>query len=366
MAEQPPHFMGVHTPSPEEIKTAKALYVERIGTSQWRKLDFLSEPAQSYRTACAIVADRSDDLERLLQTQFKIDIGKPAPPTPVRDILLKLLLGTSTADSVEIWARPLRFYPHRELVEFRFSTAKGKFPLRFVCLDRMHWDATPVIAVPLTRSSQPIHTINAFVARNARRHFLDVTATDGRVEDYIKFFCSHVGSEDGYFQIVESCKDFLQRSGDELPDANAIYGPNGEAVFIWLSDDAVKGVTGSEQQQPEPTPEPKSTPESKPKPKPVSLDTLMPMILPVTRIGRAVDGEEKDKDKDKDKDTAFFAATVIQADVFFNAVFEVSRDGMVDMVGDFAKFDSRPLSLMAVRDPRRAQRMLKRAFGFGD
>jgi hypothetical protein len=349
VAEQVLYSAGVQPPSPEETKIAEALYVERIKTSQWRKLDFQSESAQGYRIACAIVGDRSDALERLLHTEFQIKTGKRAPPTPVRDVLRKLLLGTSTDGSVEIWARPLRFYPHRELVEFRFTTATGVFPLRFVCVDRAYWDVTPVIAVPMTRSSPPIHEINAFQSRAAADlQFLDVAATDGRVEDYIKFFCAHVGSEDGYFQVVENRKDFLQQTGDELPDADAIYGPNGEAVFIWLNDSAVKAITGSEGQEPES------------KSKPVSLDTLMPMITPITRVGRAAEGE------DEDDASAFFAATLIHADVFYDAVLRVSGSGMVEMMNDIARFDSRPLPLMAVRDPRRAQEMLRRAVGPGN
>jgi hypothetical protein len=159
-----------------------------------------------------------------------------------------------------------------------------------------------------------------------------------------------VGSDDGYFQVVENLKDFLQHSGDELPNADAIYGPNGEAVFIWLNAAAVKGITGSEEQEPE----------SKTKPRPVSLDTLMPMITPITRVDRAAEGE------DEDNESAFFAAALIHADVFYNAILRVSGSGMVEMVNDIARFDSRPLPLMAVRDPRRAQEMLRRAVGAGN
>src|SRR4051812_15496711 len=114
--------MGEHSPTPDEIATARLLYSKRIGASRWHKLDFTSEEGQAYRTSCAIVADRSDDLERLLQSQFRVEAGSAAPATPVRDVIRKLLLGTTTAASVEIWARPLRFYPYRKLVEFRLKT----------------------------------------------------------------------------------------------------------------------------------------------------------------------------------------------------------------------------------------------------
>jgi hypothetical protein len=342
VAEQPPDFRGELTPSLQEIETARILYSERIAASQWRQLDFFSEAAQNYRTACAIVADRSDDLERLLESQFKIKVGEPAPATPIRDVLRKHLLGTSTAGSVEIWARPLRFYPHRELVEFRLTTDTETFPLRFVCVDRAYWDVTPTIAVPLTEKSPPIHEINAFVSRGAAsKVFIDVAATDGSVEDYIKFFCAHVGSDDGYFQIVESVDDFLPHSDDRPPKASTIYRDSGEAVFIWLNAAAAGGVAGGDEQGT----------------KLVSLDTLRPVLLPLTRVATPANG--------KDEDSAVFAAALIYADVFFNAVFRVFRNGTVDMVNDVARFDNRPLSLMAVRDPRRALTMLKSAVGSG-
>lgn len=358
MAEQPLYFMGELTPSLQEIETAQILYSKRIAASQWRQLDFFSEAAQNYRTACAIVADRSEDLERLLESQFKIRVGKPAPATPIRDILRKHLLGTSTAESVEIWARPLRFYPHRELVEFRLTTDTETFPLRFVCVDRAYWDVTPTIAVPLTEKSPPIHEINAFVSRGAaNKVFIDVAATDGSVEDYIKFFCAHVGSDDGYFQIVESVDDFLPHSDDGPPKASTIYRDSGEAVFIWLNAAAAGGAAGGGEQEAKLDAatggvaggDEQGT-------KLVSLDTLRPMLLPLTRV--ATPAKE-------DENSAVFAAALIYADVFFNAVFRVFRNGTVDMVNDVARFDNRPLSLMAVRDPRRALTMLRSAVGSG-
>lgn len=376
MAEQPPYFMGELTPSLQEIETAQLLYSKRIAASQWRQLDFFSEAAQNYRTACAIVADRSDDLERLLESQFKIKVGDPAPATPIRDVLRKYLLGTSTAGSVEIWARPLRFYPHRELVEFRLTTDTETFPLRFVCVDRTYWDVTPTIAVPLTEKSPPIHEINAFVSRGAvNKVFIDVAAADGSVEDYIKFFCAHVGSDDGYFQIVESVDDFLPHSDDRPPKARTIYRDSGEAVFIWLNVAAAGGVAGGGEQGTKPAAAAGGAAgggEQGTKPataaggaagddergtKLVSLGTLKPMLLPLTRVATPANG--------KDEDSAVFAAALIYADVFFNAVFRVFRNGTVDMVNDVARFDNRPLSLMAVRDPRRALTMLKSAVGSG-
>jgi hypothetical protein len=357
VAEQLPYFMGELTPSLHEIEIAKILYSKRIATSQWRQLDFFSEPAQNYRTACAIVADQSDDLERLLESQFKIKVGKPAPKTPLRDVLRKHLLGTSTAGSVEIWARPLRFYPHRELVEFRLTTDTETFPLRFVCVDRAYWDATPIIAVPLTEKSPPIHEVNAFVSRGAADEvFIDVAATDGSVEDYIKFFCAHVGSDDGYFQIVESADDFLPHSDDGPPKASTIYRSS-EAVFIWLNAAAAGGAAGGGEQGTKPAAaagdaaggDKKGT-------KLVTLDTLKPMLLPLTRA--ATPAKE-------DENSAVFAASLIYADVFFNAVFRVFQNGTVDMVNDVARFDNRPLSLMAVRDPRRALTVLRSAVGSG-
>jgi hypothetical protein len=359
VAEQPPDFRGELTPSLQEIETARLLYSERIAASQWRQLDFFSEAAQNYRTACAIVADRSDDLERLLESQFKIKVGEPAPATPIRDVLRKHLLGTSTAGSVEIWARPLRFYPHRELVEFRLTTDTETFPLRFVCVDRAYWDVTPTIAVPLTEKSPPIHEINAFVSRGAAsKVFIDVAATDGSVEDYIKFFCAHVGSDDGYFQIVESVDDFLPHSDDRPPEASTIYRDSGEAVFIWLNAAAAGGVAGGGEQGTKPAAAAGGAAgDGEQGTKLVSLDTLRPVLLPLTRVATPANG--------KDEDSPVFAAALIYADVFFNAVFRVFRNGTVDMVNDVARFDNRPLSLMAVRDPRRALTMLKSAVGSG-
>jgi hypothetical protein len=228
----------------------------------------------------------------------------------------------------------------------------------------------------LTEKSPPIHEINAFVSRGAvNKVFIDVAATDGSVEDYIKFFCAHVGSDDGYFQIVESVDDFLPHSDDGPPKASTIYRNRGEAVFIWLNVAAAGGVAGGGEQGTNPAAAAGGVAgggEQGTKPaivaggaagddeqgtKLVSLDTLRPMLLPLTRVATPANG--------KDEDSAAFAAALIYADVFFNAVFRVFRNGTVDMVNDVARFDNRPLSLMAVRDPRRALTMLKSAVGSG-
>jgi hypothetical protein len=105
VAEQPPYFMEENTPTAGEIDIARGVLAERIGASPWRRLDTASEVADKYRTACAIVADQSEGLERMLDPDFNssVDIGKAAPRTPARDGVRKLLLGSWSPEQMEIW-----------------------------------------------------------------------------------------------------------------------------------------------------------------------------------------------------------------------------------------------------------------------
>lgn len=304
-----------HEPSAKELETAKRLYKSRVRNSRWRQLDLNSDEAKAYREACAIVSDQSNDLERLVNDRFESPVpqnrstpqfGKPAHPTPVRD-LLRTLFPDTRPYLLEMWARSLQFYSHRELVEFRWSTPHGVLDLRFVCVRPSHWVDVPLVAVPLTGTSPPIHQINAFESRATEAGFLNLNADNGHAEDYIQFFCAHVAVKDYYFDIVEAPKCLIAPlpKDSPLPSAHDIYQSDADVLFVRTNKD--------------------TTPHSQLS----DLPDLSLVITPITKFFSKTD--------------YLFNASLVHNNTLYRSVFRITSHGKIDMLDDDIRFESLPI-----------------------
>lgn len=331
MAIQPSLDMGELTPTLEEIDRAQELRAKRVERSRWRLVEPNSDVGRAYRTACAVVADQWDGLEKLLAPQFTEaeQFGKAAKPTPVRDAIRKNLLAAAEAKGFETWATPLHFYPGRALIEFRWPTPAGVLAMRFVCVRPDSWATASIIAMPMTGESSSIHSINGFVSRDSDREgFLEFDAGDGTVEDYIRFFNAHIIADGRFFHLVEGRSDFLEGAPSESVEGRHIYGNPGEAVVAWVADRSERNsATGDEG------------------PVRIGLDGVMPLVIPITRMVRG--------------GRTLFAASLIYGDALFHAAYRVTENGVIEMVNDFPCFDRRPLSVRPFRSLNRTQEALR-------
>jgi len=133
---------------------------------------------------------------------------------------------------------------------------------------------------------------SAVIHKSNETHPVDLSA-DGAAEDYLRFFCHHVASEDGgYFLIVE--------------DVDEIISVEQNATLAREDAESVLRSTSQERDVFE-----------------KFRIELQERILPITRL-KPLEGDPKIR----------FCATVFYGGALFHCGFGVSTNGMVEMIGD--------------------------------
>lgn len=254
---------------------------------------------------------------------YNSERGQPASPAPISALLNRTLLRRDEEIPVQIWSKPLRFYPGMELVDFRFRGAGGVASLRFICAmpEAVHSISIPVIA--LGGKQDGIHLLNSAIMRDTGKPLLDPSCDDGTLEDYLRFIAEHTATDDGVFFIAEDVADF---SHD--PEADEIASP--EAEFRWVAQKRAESSGQAGGSEPSPF---------------IAPDDVYEMLFPVTKVAA-------------DEDSASFSAVLIYADRLFHVGMHIGRAGDIQIETEIPRFDEMPLPVTAVRDTRNNREVL--------
>lgn len=280
-------------PTQQQLEAARAGLEQRRQETRWRAADataireHFSALLETYRVSLKGLSEVGESLGNV--------VGKPVLEVPAAEHEAFL---TALATPAACFERRLLFAPDTSLITC-FPPGAQPLQLRFLAQP----ERSPHL-IPLAGQSKPIHDWN-----NARSHTGPEAAEEGNddgspavdletpqvAEDYLRFFCHHLSTDDGYFVVVESLDEILGPAAELSPE---LFGERAvEPLLRCLDRDDRDPISNLRRQ-------------------------LKPLIFPITRL--SAPGEAAVR----------LCATVFYDGALFHAGFAVPANGVVEMGQD--------------------------------